>query len=123
MVSNQENRMKSILDIILPQQKYLDNYRPNWLMNPQTGHNLELDRFYPDLNIAFEFNSFTHKKKNDEAQWKRDRIKKNLCAKNKISLLIVKPSELSILKIREKLQDLKNMKESWADGKSWSKSN
>lgn len=35
-------------------------YRPDFLLNPETGKNLELDAYYPDWKIALEYNGIQH---------------------------------------------------------------
>lgn len=35
-------------------------YRPDFLRNPVTGKNLELDAYYPDWKIAMEYNGIQH---------------------------------------------------------------
>lgn len=71
--------------------------RPNWLKNPSTGRNLELDCYSSDLKIALEYNGSQHYEyhkfhKNKDAFYKqiyRDKVKKQLCIKNGISLIMV----------------------------------
>ena len=72
--------------------------RPNFLKNGVSGHNLELDCFNSDLNIAIEYNGEQHYKftpyffKNKEAFYNvkyRDEMKQRLCDSNGVKLLIV----------------------------------
>lgn len=80
-------------------QKPFDKTRPDFLKNPVTGENLELDLYNPDLKLAIEyngsqhyhFNSFMHKNSRDKFQNQqyRDLIKKDLCGKAEITLVIV----------------------------------
>lgn len=72
--------------------------RPDFLKNPVTNSNLELDCFCKELGLALEYNGrqhyeFTpkfHKSKNDFYNQKyRDKIKKQLCYENKIDLIEV----------------------------------
>lgn len=72
--------------------------RPALLQNPVTGHVLELDCYNEELRIAVEFQGrqhyeYTphfHKSKEDfRTQQYRDHIKKELCAKAGISLILV----------------------------------
>jgi len=37
-----------------------ENYRPDWLKNPKTGRNLELDFYLPDLEMAIEVQGQQH---------------------------------------------------------------
>lgn len=80
-------------------QKPFDKIRPDFLKNPVTGENLELDLYNPDLKLAIEYNgsqhyhynSFMHKNSRDKFQNQqyRDMIKKDLCGKAEITLVIV----------------------------------
>jgi hypothetical protein len=73
--------------------------RPDFLRNPVTGENLELDIYNPDLKLAIEYNgsqhynynSFMHKNSRDKFQNQqyRDLIKKDLCQKEGITLVVV----------------------------------
>ena len=53
-VSHSESLAKQVLDQYLGQFKKLDNVRPDWLKG------LELDRFYPTLGLAIEFQGDQH---------------------------------------------------------------
>jgi len=85
-------------------QKYLQkpfpNCRPDFLRNPVTGgnYNLELDCYDKNLRLAVEYNGAQHYKyipyfhKNKEAflnQKYRDELKRHLCKENKIRLIEV----------------------------------
>jgi len=90
-----------------PKLKIIRHYRPEFL------NYLELDVYVPKLNIAFEYQGIQHfepidywggEKSLEEVQ-KRDKIKKELCAKNNIKLIYVYYyEELSIDLIKEKLK-------------------
>lgn len=51
--SKKEGLMQKLLNDILPDDDYIDNGYYSWLISPK-GAPLQLDRFYPELNIAFE---------------------------------------------------------------------
>lgn len=98
-----ENLLFNILDQIFGSERHKSHARPKWLRNPQTGRPLELDRYYPQLNIAFEYNGEQHYKlalnftKNTEtaqnrlfSQQYRDNVKKEICLKQGVSLIVVK---------------------------------
>ena len=62
--------------------------RPNWLVNPETGRNMELDGYNDDLKIAFEYNGIQHYKSDHHfnksyehflAQVRRDNLKVDIC--------------------------------------------
>lgn len=121
ITSKSELRLKVLLDKVLPTEEYMDNYRPDWLKNPETGYNLELDRFYPNLKIGIEFNGPQHRKKNNEAQWNRDRTKKHLCAKHGVIRLVFYANELNEQTVISKLKDVSDMRNCWQQGLVWSK--
>lgn len=74
-----ERRMKKHLDRLLPGVEHHNNYRPDWLRNPLTGRRLELDRYYPTLGIAFEYQGPHHyiPSFDENNQMYRDRVKKD----------------------------------------------
>lgn len=61
------------------------NVRPDWLKNPSTGKNLELDIFYPTIGLAIEVNGFLHYK--SDYQRDKDTIKKVECKRRGIKLM------------------------------------
>lgn len=74
------------------------NQRPNFLKNPKTDRNLELDCYNEDLKIAIEYNGEQHYKwpnffhKNIQEfhdQIEKDELKKKLCEKEGVHLIIV----------------------------------
>ena len=95
--SKGENECKKFLEYIL--QKPFEKSRPKFLFNPETNHNLELDMFNIDLNLACEYNGrqhyelvpFFHKNGvNDlKKQIKHDQLKIDVCRKLGINLIIV----------------------------------
>ena len=121
ITSKSELRFKGLLDKVLHTEEDMDNYRPDWLKNPEAGCNLELDRFYPNLKIGIEFNGPQHRKKNNEAQWNRDRTKKHLCAKHGVIRLVFYANELNEQTVISKLKDVSDMRNCWQQGLVWSK--
>lgn len=72
--------------------------RPNFLKNPITGNNLEIDCFNPDLKLGVEYNGQQHYKytsffhRNVDAsinQKYRDELKRRMCQENGINLIEV----------------------------------
>ena len=72
--------------------------KPIWLRNPQNSNLLELDGYCKRLNIAFEHHGSYHyeidgiySKTNKELQHRidTDKIKMNLCEKNKVKLFVI----------------------------------
>jgi hypothetical protein len=92
--------------------------RPNFLKNPETGKNLELDCFNPELKLAVEYNGIQHYKYPNftgmseeafKAQLRRDLFKKEMCREKGITLIIV-PYTIRLTEIEyyliEKLQKI-----------------
>lgn len=72
--------------------------RPEWLVNPETGRCLELDFYYPQLNVAIDYNGQQHycfpnnfHKTYEEflAQVRRDNMKADLCAAHGVMYVAV----------------------------------
>lgn len=77
------------------------NLRPNWLKNPNTNRNLELDLYDEQTKIAIEYNGYTHR---EPEQMARDKIKSDLCKKLGVKLIVV-PDTVDYVK--------KNSKGNW----------
>ncbi len=92
-VSKAELMVKEWLDEILLPEKYAryDNIRPGWL------YGMELDRFYPDLDLAIEINGPQHRirvpamqtQEEYAAQRKRDFLKRKHCRTQGVRLMTV----------------------------------
>ena len=72
--------------------------RPDFLKNPQTGYNLELDLYCPELKLAIEYNGRQHyyytpyihgSVEEFNKQVYRDKLKNRLCKKHGITLITV----------------------------------
>lgn len=73
--------------------------RPDWLKNPLTGRNMELDIYNEQYKLAIEYNGIQHYKytpfyhrngiKDFEAQKARDITKKKLCEENGVYLITI----------------------------------
>jgi len=101
-----EKMMGDILDLIYPDEYHKDRNRYKWLTNPNTKRRLELDRYYPNLKLAFEYNGKQHYVPilffagGDEEQasykWQRqqerDQIKRNLCRQYGVTLITIRYS-------------------------------
>jgi len=95
--SRGETQCKSFCEFYF--QKPFGTSRPDFLKNPVTQENLELDVYNEELALAIEyngeqhyhFNSFMHRDSRDrfQNQQYRDLIKKDLCAKKGICLIVV----------------------------------
>tara|TARA_R110002153_G_C13285953_1_gene494490 strand:- start:79 stop:1794 length:1716 start_codon:yes stop_codon:yes gene_type:complete len=74
--------------------KDFPNVRPNWLKNPKTNRNLELDGFNEELKIAFEHQGYQHYQKHYtnqrlDKQIYKDKIKEKVCKERGILLFII----------------------------------
>jgi hypothetical protein len=59
-VSRGEKECGKVLSRFFPQHRFLEGYRPRWLVNDKTGHCLELDLYCPPLALAVEYNGEQH---------------------------------------------------------------
>lgn len=99
-----EKRVKNFLESYFEGYKF-EKTRPFFLNNTVTGHNLELDCYNKELNLAVEYNGRQHYEytpyfhKNKEAfqnQRYRDELKKIWCKDRGIQLIIVPYTEKNI---------------------------
>lgn len=84
-----------------------DNFvkiRPDWLKNPNTNRNLELDFYCETLKLAFEFQGEQHRiysghfhghPENYNKQLERDNIKRKLCKKKGVLLVEIFEEDLN----------------------------
>lgn len=80
------------------ERRVLVNIRPDFMKNPKTKRNLELDMYDPETKVAIEYNGAQHYKyepafhSNEgdvNVQLERDKLKVELCQKNGINLIVV----------------------------------
>lgn len=96
---NEKNRSEQCARQIIEDiyNKLFPNIRPHFLKNPDTNKNLELDMYNEELKLAFEYNGEQHYKpieyfggeKEFHKRQKLDILKKELCEKNNIKLVII----------------------------------
>lgn len=84
---------------------YLENYRPPWL------YGMELDFFYPELNLAVEFNGDQHYINTEAfgdcaAQKSRDARKKEICKQKNIRIVTLRAFDLTNSILRCKFKKL-----------------
>lgn len=121
-INKNEERCRDIFENIFKVK--FKSVRPDWLQNPVTKKNLELDGFNPDIKtplgkgLAFEYDGEQHSKFNKhfhrngpdefEYQIKKDSWKDDRCRKNKILLIripyYILPHDLERY-IKEKLKN------------------
>lgn len=101
MGSLAEDRCRQVLIAIFPMHRF-GTVRPDWLRNPDTGYNLELDCYSAVRNLALEYNGEQHYRvsthfdtnKIDLAyQKQRDAFKKQRCKERGVYLIIVKHTQ------------------------------
>ena len=108
---NHANAWREILERIFAGLAAQENVTPDWLVNPETGRHLKLDRYYPDAGIAFRFMGGTGKRKAPlseqeiEEETHRDGIRERLCAAAGVSLI---PIDLYESEPRKVLNDIRS---------------
>ena len=63
------NAWREILARIFEDLPNQDNVSPDWLINPATKRRLKLDKYYPDIGIAFRFVGLTAKGQGRQSDW------------------------------------------------------
>jgi hypothetical protein len=75
-----------------------DRIRPDFLKNPETKRNLELDCYNEEIGLAVEYNGYQHyhwpnftgqTQKAFEQQLRRDKFKKTICERRGITFITV----------------------------------
>jgi len=109
-----ENEVRKIFEAKF--NKSFPNVRPNFLKNPQTNFNLELDGYCEELKLAFEYDGEFHYKDMDwiddrnrlEKVKQRDKLKDVLCKENDIILIRIPYWKNKDLKsyINQQLKDI-----------------
>lgn len=105
-----ESLLRALLDLCIDDRRYEDNATTEWLVTGDGSGQLELDRFYVDAGVAFEFQGAQHFRAGDLsseaefiAQRTRDNIKIGLCTRNGVRLIEVTPFDLSVQTLRQKI--------------------
>ncbi|HWI52861.1 MAG TPA: hypothetical protein VNT01_12055 [Symbiobacteriaceae bacterium] len=95
--------MQEYLSLLIDSNQFTDNARPGFLINPQTGERLELDRYYQPHKVAFEFHGTQHERATArftqamvDAQHQRDLVKAGICLYEGIHLVIIRADDLSL---------------------------
>jgi len=111
-----EALMREYLSLIVDSDEFEDDASPGFLINPLTNERLQFDRFYPKAlphPVAFEFNGPQHYGRTEKfsaeeaaAQRVRDLIKTGICAERGISLVVVRPRDLSLGGMKAKVGNL-----------------
>jgi len=92
---NHANAWREILERIFTGFTGQDNVTPDWLVNPQTGRRLKLDRYYADTGIAFRLTGSTGNRKSPmseqeiEEEAHRDATRQRLCSEAGVTLIAI----------------------------------
>jgi hypothetical protein len=73
-LSNTERIARALMAHYHPELKQTWNERPNWLRNPETGKNLELDIQFKDIQSAIEVSGIQHGRPIDGLQAKYELV-------------------------------------------------
>lgn len=101
--------MKCLLDLIVADRDFRDNVRPEWLVKGDGRRRFELDRWYPNASVAFEFQGqqhfrigmdFSTTQDDLNKQVDRDNTKFGLCARHGIRLIEVTARDLTFETLR-----------------------
>lgn len=93
--SKGEYFLAKVLNGIFPEAQYIDGGYYSFLPSPK-GYPMQLDRYYPRLHLAFEYDGKQHQQDNEyfyrngEAhsyQQQCDQLKEKLCRDNKITVI------------------------------------
>lgn len=92
-ISLGESALRLALHQLLPHHTPSFNYRHVGLVHSSSGSNMELDVFYPTLNLAFEYQGMQHYRDCFQGGWlqqqRRDAEKREACARLDITLVHV----------------------------------
>lgn len=93
------NAWREIFARIFDDLPYQDNVTPDWLVNPATKRRLKLDKYYPDVAVAFRFVGLTAKGQGRQSDWEvleteqRDQTREELCRQNGVELVLIDPDD------------------------------
>lgn len=98
-----EALMREMLNVAIADDRFQDNARPGFLINPLTDERLEFDRWYPEAGVAFEFNGLQHYQPTMlysdadavRKQRARDLIKAAIAQQRGIHLIVVRPENVT----------------------------
>ena len=77
------------------------NYRPDWLKNPKSKRNLELDFYLPHMPLAIEIQGQHHY--DDAEQICRDKIKRQILINKKIPFIELSIFQIDPARLRDKI--------------------
>lgn len=107
-----EQLMREYLSLLVDSADYEDDAPLGFLVNPRTHEQLRFDRYYPP-NVAWEFNGPQHYHATERfteedvaRQQERDYLKAGICVTRGITLVVVRPADLTLAGMREKIGTL-----------------
>lgn len=110
MFSNPSGAWREILERIFEGFQDQENVTPEWLVNPETGRRLKLDRYYPEAGVAFRFTGSTGKRKAPISEQElaeeahRDAIRESLCRQAGVHLITIDLYEGEPRKVLEEIR-------------------
>ncbi len=107
-----EALMREWLTLLIDLDNFEDDASPGFLVNPYTGEEMQIDRFYPP-NAGFEFNGAQHygptalypSEEQARRQLGRDLIKQAICLRRGIHLAVVHAEDLSLQGMLRRIPD------------------
>ncbi len=112
-VNKGEALMREFLSLLIASEEFEDDASPGFLINPYTGEEMQLDRYYPP-HVAFEYQGAQHfttterfpSEEDLRKQQARDYIKRGICEARSIHLITIQAEDLSLEIIRQKVTGL-----------------
>jgi hypothetical protein len=90
------NAWREVLSRIFAGFKVLENFTPEWLINPETNRRLKLDFFYPEVGIAVRFQGLQSRQQRQRPTEKelrqqetRDAARTAICEAHEVSLVTI----------------------------------
>lgn len=100
-------------DALVASTHHKDDYFPDFLTNPETNELLQADRYYVDHNVIIEFNGPQHDGPTERysaaeaaKQIARDRVKQEICTRQGIPLITLRPEDLNFQRLRKLLGEV-----------------
>lgn len=101
--------LRGFLTVVSPSDEHRDEATFAFLYNPKTGKQLYYDRYYLS-RVAFEFHGTQHDHSTElfdeetvQKQKHLDAVKQSICDDRGITLIIIRPEELSLEAIKRKI--------------------
>lgn len=104
MASRTETLARNLFYHYQPRLRQIHGLRPSWLQNPETGRNLEIDIYFPDIKVGIEIQGAQHGRpivgmQRDfaafERQQRHDMLKLELCKQQGVVLYQLTSFDLS----------------------------